>query len=760
MAWTRADALIDESIRGVREWSPEENRSGTAGLVPAAGPASHERMAIFARGAAHALALALAAGATAQERPMNRLADATSPYLRQHRHNPVDWYPWGPEALERAKREDKPIFLSIGYAACHWCHVMERESFEDPEIAKVLNERFVNVKVDREERPDLDEIYMTALQGMTGGGGWPMSMFLTPGLRPFFGGTYFPIEDARGQPGFRRVLDHVHGLWTTKRDVVLDHSEKVARFLRDSLAPAGDPEDPVVEDLARTVTASAEHFDAEQFGFARGPRFAPKFPHAAELRSLLQEHARTGDEDALRMAVQTLTAMAKGGIYDQLGGGFHRYSTDREWAVPHFEKMLYDNALLAQAYAEAFLATGEALFERVATETLDAMCRDLRDPSGGFWSTIDADSEGVEGRYYVWTREQVDALLGDDGAALCLRYGVRPGGNWEGVSVLHVAASFETIAAQLGASEQDVRALVESGRTQLLAARGERVAPATDDKIIAAWNGMAIAALADGYRALGHERWLDAARSAARFVLDRMRSPETGRLFRTSWHGENRHAGYLEDYACVADGLFRLFECDGDPRWLAAGRDMLTILSRHFSDDEGGSFFFTPDDHEELLTRAKSVQESATPSGVAMAAQVFLHGSLLLGDPELWGRGQRALRAHHREFAAHPTACPSLGLAIRLALSEAREVVLVGEADDPRARALRLRAHRAYPAHFGLIQVRSDTREAIEALSTLVEGKELGADGEPLAYVCRHGACEAPVAEPAALRLGRSQAAR
>ncbi|MDA0933076.1 MAG: thioredoxin domain-containing protein [Planctomycetota bacterium] len=703
--------------------------------------------------------MALTAAVPAQERPVNRLADATSPYLRQHRHNPVDWYPWGAEALERAKREEKPIFLSIGYAACHWCHVMERESFEDPEIAKVLNERFVNVKVDREERPDLDEIYMTALQGMTGGGGWPMSMFLTPDLRPFFGGTYFPIEDARGQPSFRRVLDHVHGLWTTKRDVVLDHSEKVARFLRDSLAPAGDPEELAVEDLVGTVAASAKHFDAERGGFAPGPRFAPKFPHAAELRNLLEEHARTGDADALRMAEQTLVAMAHGGLYDQLGGGFHRYSTDREWAVPHFEKMLYDNALLAQAYADAFLVSGNRLFERIATETLDAMCRDLRDPEGGFWSTIDADSEGVEGRYYVWTREQIDAALGDDAEAVALRFGVRPGGNWEGVSVLRAALSVEDVASQLGASVDEVQAQLSRGRAELLALRGERVAPATDDKIVAAWNGMAIAALADGYRVFGNERWLDAARDAARFVLGEMRDADTGRLYRTSWRGSVQVAAYLEDYACVADGLFRLFECDGDPTWLAAGRDLLGILARHFSDDVGGSFFFTPDDHEELLTRANSVQESATPTGVAMAAQVFLRGSLLLGDTSLWDRGIRAVRAHRKEFAAYPTACPSLGLAIRLALADPREVVVVGEPLDPRTVALRRKVQRSYPPHHGLVLVHDANREALEKLSVLVEGKT-AEDGVPAAYVCRHGACEAPVTDPDALVLGRAQAAK
>ncbi|MGA1607041.1 MAG: thioredoxin domain-containing protein [Planctomycetota bacterium] len=716
-------------------------------------------MRTFARGAAFGLTLT-AALVVAQERPMNRLADAASPYLRQHRPNPVDRFPWGPAALARAKAEDKPIFLSIGYAACHWCHVMERESFEDPAIAKVLNERFINIKVDREERPDLDEIYMTALQGMTGGGGWPMSMFLTPDLRPFFGGTYFPIDDARGQPGFRRVLDHVHGLWTTKRDVVLDHSEKVARFLRDSLAPAGDPEDPVHGDLERTVRASAEHFDGEHGGFASGPRFAPKFPHAAELRNLLQEHARVGGDQALQMATQTLIAMAHGGIYDQLGGGFHRYSTDREWLVPHFEKMLYDNALLAQAYAEAWLVTGESLFERIVSETLDAMCRDLRDPSGGFWSTIDADSEGAEGRYYVWTREQVEDALGDDAEALCMRYGVRLGGNWEGVSVLHVSMPMDAVAAQLGVDVEEVRSRVDRGRAKLLELRAQRTAPATDDKIIAAWNGMAIAALADGYRVFGHERWLEAARGAASFVLESMRDSETGRLFRTSWRGRVQHAAYLEDYACVADGLFRLFECDPDPRWLAAGRAMLDVLQEHFSDEEGGSFFFTADDHEELLTRAKSVQESATPSGVAMAAQVFLHGSLLLGDTALWERGMRVLRAHHREFATYPTACPSLGLAIQLALSEPREVVIVGEPDDPRTAALRTRAQRAFPAHFGLIQVGSSNRGGLEALTSLVEGKVVGANGEPAAYVCRNGACEAPVTDPAALRLGGAQAAR
>jgi uncharacterized protein YyaL (SSP411 family) len=452
------------------------------------------------------------------------------------------------------------------------------------------------------------------------------------------------------------------------------------------------------------------------------------------------------------MAVQTLIAMAQGGIYDQLGGGFHRYSTDRAWLVPHFEKMLYDNALLVQVYAEAFALTGEPTFERVVRETLDYLCREMQDEAGGFWSTTDADSEGVEGKFFVWELDEVLDVLGTDAEAFCRRYGVEEGGNWEGVNVLHVARPLEQVAAQLGIEVGEAEARVERGRRILLERRGTRVAPGTDDKVLAAWNGMAIAALCAGHQLLGEERWLVAAQRAADFVLREMRAEgEDLRLLRSWRGGDARLSGYLEDHAFVADGLLRLFESDFDPRWLVAARQLLAAIDEHFGDDADGSFFFTADDHEQLIARAKSVQESSIPSGIAVAVLAHLRGSLLLGEEELWQRGLRALRAHHALLASHPSACPTLVLGVDLALGDPREVVVAGAEADPRTRALVDAARRGYPPDRVLVRVDDANRAGLEAATPIVAGKVPGPDGAPLAYVCRRGACEAPVADPARL---------
>jgi hypothetical protein len=685
-----------------------------------------------------------------EPRPMNALANETSPYLLQHKNNPVDWQPWGEAALARAKAEDKPIFLSIGYSACHWCHVMEHESFENPEIAALMNKWFVNIKVDREERPDLDEIYMTAVQRMTGSGGWPMSVWLTPDLQPFFGGTYFPPEDRYGRAGFPRVLEHVHKLWTERRADVEGAAKEMTEDLRRLLAPEAKPGDPQLAWCDQAVRGSLSRFDAEHGGFGHPPHFAPKFPHASEIALLLRHHARTGDPESLRAAEITLEKMARGGLYDQLGGGFHRYSTDRQWLVPHFEKMLYDNALLARVYAEAFQLTRKPLYATVVRETLDYLLREMQHPDGGLYSTTDADSEGVEGKFFVWSKSEVDALLGGDAALACARWGITEGGNWEHTNVLWAAKTHAELAAQFALEEKVVADRLARARTALLARRSQRVPPGTDDKVLTAWNGMAIAALAIGHQVFDEPRWLEGARRAAEFVLRDLRAD--GRLLRTWRDGRAQLAGYLEDYGFLADGLLCLFEADFDPRWLRHARELLTEMRTHFEDDAQGSFFFTADDHEELLARSKSISESSTPSGVAVATLALLRAALLCGDRDFEASAERALRAHHAELARMPLISPSLLLALELHLGDPKELVIVGAPGDAAVRAFLARARLAFPPHHAVTLLHDGNRSALLELAPIVEGKEL-VGGKPAAYLCRRGVCEAPVTDPARLAI-------
>ncbi|MGE3171243.1 MAG: thioredoxin domain-containing protein [Planctomycetota bacterium] len=674
----------------------------------------------------------------------NRLADETSPYLRQHASNPVDWYPWGAAALQRARAEDKPIFLSIGYSACHWCHVMEHESFDDPAVAALMNEHFVCIKVDREERPDLDEIYMTAVQAMTGQGGWPMSVWLTPDLAPFYGGTYFPPEDSHGRPGFRRLLTHLAAAWRERRDECVKGSKELADHLTRVLQPqqlGGALPDGAG---ATMLEQSAERYDEVAGGFASAPHYAPKFPHASELMVLLRR-AHRGQGKALMMATRTLDAMRDGGIHDQLGGGFHRYSTDREWLVPHFEKMLYDNALLAEAYLEGHLLTGDESYAATARDTLDYLLREMQGEHGGFYSSQDADSEGVEGKFFVWQLAQVQELLGADAALAAQRWGVTQDGNWEDTNVLWRAAPVAEVAAAHDLTSAEVEHRLEAARRTLLAARAGRVHPGTDDKVLAAWNGLAIAAMARGYQVLGDERYLTAARRAAEFVLGEL--VVDGRL-RRSWHsGRAQHSGYLEDHAFVADALLTLFESDFDPRWLEAAGELLAQTVEHFRDDADGGFFFTADDHEELLTRSKSAVESSTPSGIARAARAFLRGGLLLGDQALRDVGRRALEANAAVLERSPIAVPSLVLALQFEQGDPREVIVAGAPDDPRTQALLRRARTAFPPDRVVAVVHDGNRDRLVARSPVFADKA-PLDGVPAAYVCRLGACELPVTDP------------
>jgi uncharacterized protein YyaL (SSP411 family) len=683
------------------------------------------------------------------QQKQNRLAAETSPYLRQHASNPVDWYPWGKEALARAKKEDKPIFLSIGYAACHWCHVMEHECFDDPKIAAQMNAAFVCIKVDREERPDLDEIYMAAVQAMTGQGGWPMSVWLTPDLQPFYGGTYFPPEDRYGRPGFPRVLDSLAKAWKDRRQDVLNSSKEITAHLQQVLAPQlakGEPGPGIAQVMAEQ---SHDRFDELHGGFAGSPQFAPKFPHASELQVLLRLAAR-GAARPRAMAALTLDRMHRGGMFDHLGGGFHRYSTDREWLVPHFEKMLYDNALLVPCYLEAKSVLGEPRFGAVARHVLDYMLREMRGPHGGFYSSQDADSEGVEGKFFVWQQADIDRLLGKDAPLVRQRFGVTEHGNWEHSNVLTLAAEVAAVAKSAGVESAAAEERLEQARAVLFAERAKRVHPGTDDKVLTAWNGMAIAAMAQGAQALLDERYLQAAQKAADFVLRELCAD--GRCKR-SWHsGKAQHSGYLEDYGFLADGLLTLFETDFDPRWLAASKQLLDAVQKHFRDPADGNFFFTADDHEELLARTKSVSESSTPSGTAMVVRAMLRAGLLLGDEALYEAGLEALRANHAVLERSPVACPSLVLALQFHQNDPREVVIAGDPADPRTQALLSAVRGSFPASHVVAVVHDGNRAALAKVSKVFDGK-VPVGGAPAAYVCRRGVCEAPVTDPAKFKL-------
>ncbi|MFN3651745.1 MAG: thioredoxin domain-containing protein [Armatimonadota bacterium] len=596
----------------------------------------------------------------------NRLIDSTSPYLLQHAHNPVDWYPWGEEALGRARAENRPIFLSIGYSACHWCHVMERESFENPAIAEILNREFVSIKVDREERPDLDEIYMTATQLMTQSGGWPMSVFLTPDLRPFYAGTYFPPEDRWGRPGFGTLLQEIARAWRERRPELEDQASRVALAIHQySTATAGQGavKDELVENAVR-VTAGT--YDAEHGGFGG----APKFPPSMRLELLLRRAGRRGDTHLLPMVRKTLDRMARGGMYDQVGGGFHRYSVDERWLVPHFEKMLYDNALLARVYALAHAQTGEWYYGRVAREILDYVLREMTHPDGGFYSATDADSEGVEGNFFVWGPEEVVEVLGEaDGTLFNRIYDITPGGNFEGSSIPNLLPrSLEEWAAELGTTAPELDHRLAALRARLWEHRERRVHPLLDDKVLAGWNGLMIRAFAEGYRVFQDERYRAAAEAAARFVLGTMRNGE--RLLRSFRAGKAHLNAYLEDYAYLAVALLDLHEVTGEGEWSQAALSLLKRMDEQFWDPEAGAYFFTSHDHEELITRTHSLQDGATPSGNSMAALALIRAAKSTGDEEYRKRAAHLLSRSAPVMAEMSPAFPNMLVAADEYLAE------------------------------------------------------------------------------------------
>jgi uncharacterized protein YyaL (SSP411 family) len=661
----------------------------------------------------------------------NRLARETSPYLLQHAHNPVDWYPWGEEAFDRAKAEDKPVLLSVGYSACHWCHVMERESFENPAIAGLMNAGFVNVKVDREERPDVDHIYMQAVQSMTGRGGWPMTVFLTPDGTPFYGGTYFPPEDRHGLPGFPKLLAAIADAWRGRRDEVLRSGRELTESLGQSERLRRAATRLSDEVLFAAFQGISSQFD-EEWGGLGG---APKFPQPMIWEFVLRFFKRTRNPYAQRMVHTTLVRMARGGMYDQVGGGFARYSVDAHWMIPHFEKMLYDNAQLASLYLHAWLAFGDPECRRVCEETLDYLLRDMADPAGGFHSAEDADSEGHEGKFYVWTPEEIRAVLGADADRALAYWGVDRGPNFEGKSNLYLAG------------EPDPEAIA-SLRQRLYQARERRVRPGRDDKVLAAWNGLACRALAEAGRALGRPDYVAAAGRTAEFLLGTMRVD--GRLMRTARRGQARILGYLEDYSMVAAALVEVYEATFGRRWLDAARGLADDMLRLFWDDGIDGFYDTGHDAERLIVRPRNLFDNAVPSGTSVAIETLLRLAALTGEERYEARALQALRPVADLMARHPSGFGRFLCALDFHLGPRVEVALVAlPAGDGGMEALAAEVFgRFMPNRVVAGMVAGDTAAAA-GVPLLTSREAVG--GRATAYVCRNYACDLPATDRATL---------
>ena len=669
---------------------------------------------------------------------MNRLAAETSPYLLQHADNPVDWFPWGDEAFAAAKTRDKPILLSVGYSACHWCHVMAHESFENPEIAALINEHFVPVKVDREERPDVDAVYMNAVQALTGAGGWPMTVALTPAGKPFFGGTYYPPEDRLGQPGFRRVLTSLANAWATRRDEVDEAAETLTGQLGAVQIPAGAGE------LGRGLSAQAletlsSSFDTVHGGFGNAPKFPP---HSALEFLLLRPEPR-----ALELATVTLGEMARGGIYDQLGGGFARYSVDERWLVPHFEKMLYDNTQLVSRYAEGYARTQKPLYKRVVEETLEFLARELRSPEGGFYSALDADSEGKEGKFYVWQVDELDALLGDDAELVKAHYGVTPSGNFEGHSILFVAQPVEAVAAQFSLTEDKVVERLEHARTVLSEARAPRVRPGLDDKILCSWNGLMLNALADAGRVLERDDYLETARETARF-MHRVFYKD-GRLTHTYKARDAKVEGMLEDYSYFALGLVSLYHATLESEWLSLAFDLTETIVGEFHDAQAGGFFSTVAEAD-LIVRPKDLFDAATPSGNGAAAQLLATLSRYTENRAWESLALDTLKPLQEAMRRYPTGFASLLTALETLYAPPREIVIFGERSDSRTQAL-LGVLDAVPLPHTALALIESADDPLVARLPFTQARGM-VDDEPTAYVCEGGACRLPVTTPEALR--------
>ena len=683
----------------------------------------------------------------------NRLILETSPYLLQHAHNPVNWYPWGEEAFADAKRLGRPILLSIGYSTCHWCHVMEEESFEDVEIASVMNADYIAIKVDREERPDLDAVYMAAVQMLTGRGGWPMTTWLTPDGRPFYGGTYFPARDGdRGQrTGFLTLLRKLKGAYDAQPQVVADKARELTRRIQSSLLTQAEEAVPF-----ETSLRSADGTFRANFDWVHGGRDqSPKFPSNLPIRFLLRRYRTTGDEKLLEMATLTLTKMANGGIYDQVGGGFHRYSTDARWLVPHFEKMLYDNALLTVAYVEAYQLTGREEFARVARDVLSYVAREMTSPDGAFYSATDADSlnpegEREEGWFFTWTPAELKEVLGEEAAKVQAYYGVSASGNFEGRNILHVTRTVEEVAARLGMPAERLRDDLERAREKLYAARLRRPAPLRDEKILTSWNGLMISAMARAGFAFDDPELLERAGRAATFVLKRMR--RDGRLLRSFKDGKARFNAYLDDYAFLTAGLLDLYEGTADPLWLREALGLQATLDEHYWDEKVGGYFATSDDHEALIAREKPAYDGAEPSGNSVALMNLYRLQELTLDDRHRQRAEKVVQGFSGMLRRRPTAVSEMLLALQFKHDRPKEIVIVTAKAFDEAEPLLDVVRRTFaPSKVLAVVSEVQSPESLGGLLPLVKGK-VTRKGRATAYVCEQGVCQLPTTEPDAFR--------
>ena len=679
----------------------------------------------------------------------NHLIHETSPYLLQHAHNPVDWYAWGSEALDRARVENRPILLSIGYSACHWCHVMERESFENEQIAALMNEHFVNIKVDREERPDLDHIYQTAVQLLTGQGGWPLTMFLTPEQEPFYGGTYFPPDDRYGRPGFPRLLHALADAYHNRQQDVAKSTGEIREAMQKLSGFHGDGGDVSQELVTNAVRNLASNVDMVHGGFGS----QPKFPNPTNLDCLLRYWHYSGNENFLNVVKLSLDKMANGGIYDQLGGGFHRYSVDDHWLVPHFEKMLYDNAQLLSLYVAMYRITGEARYACVAREVLDYVQREMRHPEGGFYATQDADSEGEEGKFFVWTKAEVDERIGDDSRLFCRYYDVTEAGNWEsGSNILHLTVSLQQLANLCQTDVGTAGEKIEAARRALFLAREQRIKPFRDEKILTAWNGLMLSGMIDAATALGDGEAMQTVRQTISFLHQQML--RDGVLLRSHKDGQSKLAGYLDDYAFLAAALLDAFEATFEPSYFDLARQLTATLLLDFWDDVNGGFFFTGTRHETLIDRVKSGTDQAIPSGTAVATRNLLRLYAHTGEADYLHRAERVLRLYRRHMEQQPFGYGSLvGVCVDY-LHKPQEIVLIGDPDAPDTKEMLDAVYRSYVPYRTLIQIDPQRLEPFLAAPPLLRDVLAGktqVDGKATVYVCHDFTCSLPVTEPAEL---------
>lgn len=671
----------------------------------------------------------------------NRLAHETSPYLLQHADNPVDWYPWGEEALAQARELDKPILLSVGYAACHWCHVMAHESFEDEATAVLMNRHFINIKVDREERPDIDQIYMNAVVAMTGQGGWPMTVALTPEGKPFWGGTYFPPTPRHGMPSFSQVLLSLAEAWEKQREKIEESAEGITGHLNRAFALAGQ-EGVLDKGLLNTAVRQLHaNFDKTWGGFGQ----APKFPQPMNLEFALRAAVGTDDDNVRHMVAHTLNKMAQGGMYDHIGGGFARYSTDARWLVPHFEKMLYDNAQLARVYLHAWQVTGDPFYRQICEETLDYVTREMTHEQGGFYSSLDADSEGEEGKFYVWSLAEIKEVLGEEAALFAQVYDITAQGNWEGHNIPNLPRSVPDLAAEWEMEPDALQEKLAASRQKLYAVRSQRIWPGLDDKVLTSWNGLMLAAFAEAGRALGRQDYVNTAVTNATFLYDNLRQPD-GRLRRTWKAGtEAKYNGYLEDYAFLGEGLLALYQTTFEERWFVWARELADLMLTHFGDEAGG-FFDTANDHEELIFRPKDVQDNAIPSGNSMAAYLLLQLGLYTGEGRYTDTAVAAISSMYGAMAQYPTGFAQWLNGATLLLSAPQEIALIGDPERAEMQALLKVAQAGYQPY----QVVGLKGEGVDTAVPLLQSRPQ-IENQPTAYVCQQFACQTPVTTAQAL---------